>query len=238
MSSETMACGVRFADLARATFLQRDNRFRAQVRWQGEKVPAYLPNPGRLEELLIPGREVRVRPADPNAERRTVCDLVLIAHAGVWVSLDSRLPNALMAQVLSCGWMPSFAAYPAIRREVAQGQSRLDFLLTGHEPACWLEVKSVTLVEDGTAAFPDAPTARGRRHVTELEKLAAEGERAAVVFVVQRPDARYFSPHDAADPKFGAALRQAVEHDVEAYAFTCQVTPELIQPLKRIPVHL
>jgi sugar fermentation stimulation protein A len=238
MSSEQDACEMRFGDLAKATFLRRDNRFRAQVRWDGEIIPAYLPNPGRLEELLIPGRDVWVRPAEPRGARRTACDLVLIDHAGTWVSLDSRLPNALMARVLSCGWLDPFAAYSAFSREVTEGKSRLDFLLTGHEPACWLEVKSVTLVEGETAAFPDAPTARGRRHVAELTCLAERGLRAAVVFVVQRPDARRFSPHDATDPEFGAVLREASTCGVEIYAFTCEITPGHVRPQVTIPVVL
>ncbi len=238
MSSERGACEIRFDDLVRATFLQRDNRFRAQVRLNDEVVPAYLPNPGRLEELLIPGREVWVHPATPRGARRTVCDLVLMDHAGTWVSLDSRLPNALLERVLSCGWLDPLAAYPAFDREVTQGKSRLDFLLKGRDPVCWLEVKSVTLVEGETAAFPDAPTTRGRRHVAELISLVEQGLRAAVVFVVQRPDAQRFSPHDATDPEFGATLRKASERGVEIYAFTCQVTPKFIRPQAMIPVVL
>jgi sugar fermentation stimulation protein A len=234
-------CGLRFDTLMSGVFLQRDNRFRVQVRLDGESdsVAAYLPNPGRLQELLLPGRTVLLRPAKPASKRRTAYDLCLIEiRGGVWVSLDSRLPNPLVAQVLACGGLAGFEAYSEIKREVTFGRSRLDFLLTGHEPRCWLEVKSVTLVEDETAAFPDAPTKRGQRHVRELRSAVEEGDRAAVLFVVQREDAQRFAPHDATDPAFGAALREAAAAGVEVRALRCCVTPEVIQPLGEIPVVL
>ncbi len=233
-------CGLRFEPLVRGVFVQRDNRFRAQVRLdeEGAATVAYLPNPGRLQELLVPGRTVLLRPAEA-AHRRTDYDLSLInVEEGPWVSLDSRLPNSLVARVLDCGGLPGFERYPEVRREVALGKSRLDFLLGGHSPRCWLEVKSVTLVEGETAAFPDAPTKRGRRHVRELQAAVEAGERAAVLFVVQRDDAQRFSPHDATDPAFGAVLRTAAEAGVEVRALRCRVTPEGIWPLGELPVAL
>jgi sugar fermentation stimulation protein A len=238
LSSE---CGLRFGPLVGGVFLRRDNRFRAQVRLEGETDPvaAYLPNPGRLEELLVPERTVWLRPADAGRRRRTAYDLCLIEAPGeIWVSLDSRLPNSLVENVLACGGLPGFEMYSQARREVVLGESRLDFLLTGHDPHCWMEVKSVTLVEDKTAAFPDAPTKRGRRHVRELQAAVEVGERAVVVFVVQREDAREFTPHDATDPAFGTTLRAAADAGVEVRALRCRVTPESIQPLNELPIEL
>ena len=234
-------CSLRFGPLTRGVFLQRDNRFRTQVRLDGDtgSVAAYLPNPGRLQELLVPGRTVLLRSAKPVRQRRTAYDLCLIeAYKDVWVSLDSRLPNSLVAQVLTCGGLTGLEMYAEFQREVTFGASRLDFLLTGHEPHCWLEVKSVTLVEGETAAFPDAPTKRGQRHVRELQSAVETGARAMVLFVVQREDARRFTSHDATDPAFGAALRAAADAGVEVRALRCRVTPEMIQPLDEIPVVL
>ncbi|MGC9357716.1 MAG: DNA/RNA nuclease SfsA [Anaerolineae bacterium] len=238
-----------FPTLIPAFFVRRDNRFRTQVSLKGEEIAAYLPNPGRLEELLEPGRKVLLRPAPASSRssRRTGYDLLLIEAGDVWVSLDSRLPNPLMERMLRGGWFSAFEAYPEIQREVRLGRSVIDFRLDGAEPSstlpseqpCWIEVKSVTLVEEeGTAAFPDAPTKRGRRHVRELQAAVREGARAAVVFVVQREDAARFAPHDATDPEFGEALREAVAAGVETYAVRCRVTPEGIWPLDTLPVVL
>ncbi len=234
-------CGVSFGPLVRGLFLQRDNRFRVRVRLGDEgvePVEAYLPNPGRLQELLVPGATVLLRPAASGTQRRTAYDLLLIKTDDTWVSLDSRLPNPLVETILTHAALPSFAHYPEIRREVVLGESRLDFLLSGHTPHCWLEVKSVTLVEGETAAFPDAPTERGRRHLRELQTVAESGQRAAVLFVVQREDASRFAPHDVTDPAFGATLRAAAQAGVEVRALRCRVTPEKIQPLDELPVEL
>ena len=128
---------------------------------------------------------------------------------------------------------------PAVRREVTYGESRLDLMLEGASGRCYLETKSVTLVEDdGVALFPDAPTTRGVKHLHTLARVVAEGHRAAAVFVVQRSDANFLSPHDSADPEFGAALRAALAAGVEVRAYRCSVTPEEIRLADSIPVAL
>jgi sugar fermentation stimulation protein A len=121
--------------------------------------------------------------------------------------------------------------YATVQREVTHGASRLDLRLDAHPeaPPCWIEVKSITLVEDGVALFPDAPTTRGRRHLEELADIVGAGERAAAVFVVQRDDPECFSPHPSADPAFAAALREASEAGVEVVAYRCHVTLQGIE---------
>jgi len=210
------------AELKGAIFLTRDNRFRATVELDGRRVWAYLPNSGRLEELLRPGRRVLLRPAAAPG-RKTAYDLALVDLEGLLVSADARLPNLLVEEALRKGRLPPFAGYEAIRREVERGGVRLDFVLEKDGDRCLIEVKSVTLVRGGLALFPDAPTLRGRRHVEELHRAVAGGERAAIIFVVQREDAVAFAPHDEADPAFGRALRRAVEEGVEVYAYACRV---------------
>ena len=211
------------AELKEAVFLTRDNRFRATVKLDGRPVWAYLPNSGRLEELLRPGRRVLLRPAAAPG-RKTAYDLLLVDLEGVLVSADARLPNLLVEEALREGRLLPFAGYEAIRREVECGGVRLDFVLEKEEDRCLIEVKSVTLVREGVALFPDAPTLRGRRHLEELRRAVAEGERAAIIFVVQREDALAFAPHDKADPAFGRALRRAVEEGVEVHAYACRVS--------------
>lgn len=215
-------------------FVRRDNRFRATVRVNGRYATAHVPNSGRLGELFTPGRPVWLREA-ASATRKTPYDLKLVEFAGVLVSVDARLPNPLFAEAIKSGHLPEFA-YPTVQPEVTQGDSRFDFYLSGPQGGCWVETKSVTLVEDGVARFPDAPTERGRRHVETLTALCRQGQRAAVVFIIQRPDAASFAPHETADPAFAAALRAAAQAGVEVRAYTCAVTLNEIRLETAVPV--
>ncbi len=223
--------------LLSAVFVRRDNRFRATVRLDDVEVAAHVPNSGRLHELFVPGRQVLVRPAK-NPRRKTSYDLLMVWVDDVLVSLDSRLPNALFAEAVQEGRLPQFRAYRRVRREVRLGRSRIDLLLEGEAGRCWVETKSVTLVERGTALFPDAITARGKRHVEELAMVLGQGACAAIVFVVQRPDALRFRPHEEADPAFAHALRRAATRGVRVYAYRCRVHPGVIQLAEAIPVCL
>jgi sugar fermentation stimulation protein A len=228
---------VRLPPLVAGRFVRRDNRFRVTVEVEGEPAAAHLPNSGRLTELLTPGRACWLsRFGDPR--RKTRFDLVLVEYAGVLVSVDARLPNGLFAEALAAGRLEPFRGTTRFEREVQLGESRLDLRLQGPAGACWVEVKSVTLVEGGVARFPDAPTVRGVRHLAELAAAVRRGERAAVVFVIQRPDARCFAPHDRADAVFGAALREAKSAGVGVYAWACEVSPRSVIMASQVPVEL
>lgn len=218
--------------------MTRDNRFRVTAELDGRPVWAHLANSGRLGELLVPGRRV-ILVERRAAGRKTDYDLSLVEHEGRWVSVDARLPNALVEEALAVGRLEPLAGYSALRREVTHGRSRFDFLLEYPEGRpCLVEVKSITLVVDGVGCFPDAVTLRGRRHVTELAEAVDEGYRAAVVFCVQREDATGVRPHDESDPEFARALRDAAEQGVEVYAYGCQVRPGEVEIAERLPVHL
>lgn len=233
-----------------ATFLERPNRFviHARLHAGGEAVRAHCPNPGRMAELMIPGATVYLsRATDP--ARRTPFTLRFMIHpeTGGLISLDTQLPNNLFAEGLADDFFAPFRGHRSVRREVSvphgsqgkQGKitSRVDFLLedTQGRP-CWVEVKSVSLVEEGLALFPDAPTTRGRRHLLELADLAQAGERAAVVFIVQRPDAVSVQPNRRTDPDFADALAHAQAAGVEVYAYTCAITLSAVTLKKEIPV--
>lgn len=218
-------------------FVERLNRFTALVSLDGEQHRAHLANSGRLRELLRPGCPVYVVPRS-EPKRRTAYDLVLAEADSVLVSVDARLPSKLAQEALSRGAWTAFRDYTIVRPEVGYGHSRIDFLLEGAAPPCLLEVKSVTLLQDGQALFPDGPTARGRRHLEELARARAEGWRVAVVFVVQRPDALAFGPNDATDPQFGRVLRQVAREGVEVYAYRCRVTLDWMEAAEEIPVML
>lgn len=225
--------------LLEASFLARENRFRALVLLRGEEVRAHVPNSGRLTELLSPGQPVLLREAR-GPHRVTHHDLLMVPLAHGLVSIDARLPNRLLSEAIAAGAVSEFAGLGLERGEVPVGGSRLDFLLTDELSGqrCLVEVKSVTLVQQGVARFPDAITERGRRHLRELRRAVGMGLRAAVVFVIQRGDARLFAPHYASDPRFGEQLGQVAAEGVEAYAYCCQVSREEVTLGSRIPVAL
>lgn len=209
-------------DFLMARFCQRLNRFVAKVEIDGEVATAHVPTSGRLGELLLPGVLVQVRRAR-SQNRKTAWDLMLVRTGDVWVSLDSRLPNYLVAQLLREDKLPPFAGAIDIKPEFKFGDSRLDFAFTdGEGQRVLLEVKSVTLVEEGVALFPDAPTLRGARHLRELARAMEEGYRAAVLFIIQREDAQGFAPNRRTDPDFALALKEAKAAGVEIYAWKCK----------------
>lgn len=224
--------------LVHGRFLARDNRFRVTVEAGGRILAAHLACSGRLAELLLPGRPVVLaRRTGPG--RKTGYDLALVRDGGGWVSVDTHLPNRLVGRALRAGRLAPLAGYERVRPEVSYGRSRLDFLLeAGGRRPCLVEVKSVTLVVDGLGCFPDAVTARGRRHLLELASALDAGYRAAALFIVQRGDARGVRPHDEADPAFGCALREAVQRGVEVYAYGCRVEPGEVEIAEALPVLL
>jgi sugar fermentation stimulation protein A len=223
--------------LQEAFFLSRPNRFTCLVRipYQDAPVRAHLPDPGRLRELLQPGVQVWLEPR-AGAQRKTAFQVWLVEKDKTLVSLHTGLPNLLVQEALKLGTLQELAQYPAWKRERQAGSSRLDFFLEGSEPPCWLEVKSVTLVEGDCGLFPDAPTTRGRKHVDELARLRRAGERAAVLFVVQRADALRVRANRRTDPDFAAALLRAQECGVELLAYSCEITLTSASLVRPIPV--
>ena len=167
--------------MLRAEFLSRPNRFVAFCRLDGaaEPVRTHVPNTGRLKELLMPGTEALLRENPPGG--KTQYTLCAVRHEGRWVSIDSQLPNRVAAEALARREIPGFSGYASVRREVPCGASRFDAALLNEqgEPVCFVEVKGVTLVENGVALFPDAPTERGAKHLRELTRLAREAAARA-----------------------------------------------------------
>jgi len=224
--------------LVEGEFVVRLNRFAARVRVGGQDVLAHVPNSGRMTELLVPGAPALLAPAPQGAARKTAYDLTLIRYRDQWVGVDARLPSALFAEALAEGRLAPFRDFTDVRREARWGTSRFDFLLSADGRSCLVETKSVNLVEDGTALFPDAPTARGVRHLETLIASLEKGMEAAVVFVVQRADAVRLMPHRGADPAFAAALAAAGAAGVMLLACTCHVTPREMRIDGPIPVEV
>ena len=229
---------MKFPPLVEGRFIKRLNRFAALVDVEKREHLAHVPNSGRMGELLVPGFRVLLIPAPAGSGRKTAFDLALVDTGRTLSSADARLPNRLVAEAIAEGRLPQFADYPAVHPERRFHESRLDFLLEGPPGSCYVETKSVTLVENGVGLFPDAPTLRGVKHLNSLMVARDEGHRAGVIFVIQRSDAEAFTPHDVADPLLGATLRTAVAQGVEVWAYRCQVDERSIALADAIPVRL
>ena len=218
-------------------FLRRLNRFAVEVEFDDGPVVAHLPNSGRMNELLVAGHTV-VLAERHGLARKTAFDMQLVQYDGRWVSVDSRIPNTLAAEAIRQRAIPAWAQYREVWREVTWGDSRFDLELREGQRCCLVETKSVNLVENGHALFPDAPTMRGVRHLRTLIEAVRAGLEAGVLFIIQREDARVLSPFDAADPDFGRALRDAAAAGVVIEAYRCRVTPERMTLDERVPVQL
>ncbi len=198
-------------------------------------------NPGRMRELLLPGVRVWVERLQGKKCR---CRVWLVEKDRRLVCINSLAANRLAKALLSQGCWPNppgpfpNGRYREVRPEARIGNSRFDFLLNGDNEGCVIETKSVTLVEHGIALFPDAPTARGARHVLELARLKSSGLRSVVLFIVQRDDAVLLCPNRPLDPAFADAMTQAVKAGVEAYALTCGVKTNALEIIREIPIGL
>ena len=221
----------------KGVFRERPNRFLALVRVGKRTLPSFVPNPGRMLELLTPGSEVILREV-VRENRKTSYDLIGVLYKGQRVSVDSRVPNKLVLEALRNKDIEELSEYNRIRPEYGYGRTRFDFLLTDKLERCLLEVKSCTLVKDGRAVFPDAKTERGRRHVMDLMEAKEEGYRACVLFIVQRTDAWVFSPNDETDPEFGKVLREAAVKGVEVYAYSSEFAEDRITLKGKVRVEL
>jgi sugar fermentation stimulation protein A len=225
------------AKIVNGIFVERLTRFSALVKVRGKTVPSFLPNSGKMFELLIPGAEVILREVS-SKERKTSYDLIGVCHKGQRVSADSRIPNKLVLEALKNKDLEEFSEYGIIKPEHLYGHTRFDFFLSDGRRGCLLEVKSCTLVKDGVALFPDAKTERGRRHVRDLIKAKKEGLRACVLFLIQRTDAYVFSPNNEADPEFGKVLRDAAMQGVEVYAYCSEFVGDKIMLRSKVKVKL
>jgi len=224
-------------DLVEATFIERPNRFLSRVEIEGKEYLSHVPDPGRLKELLFPGAKVLVQPK-AGAERKTKFATVMVYSGEELISINSQLPNRFVRFCLDHQGIPELADWSVKKQEFTLGRSRIDFLLEKNGKEKLLEVKSVTLVEEGVARFPDAVTERGRRHVLHLIDSITPERSAGVLFVIQRSDAISFQPHWQRDPKFAQALAASVEKGLELYIYTSQIEPHRMTLGQSIPYDL
>lgn len=225
---------MKYANMMPAIFLSRPNRFIAHVQMDGQTEVVHVKNTGRCRELLPVGAKVWCQKSD-NPARKTKYDLITVKKGERLINMDSQAPNIAAGEWLRSGGL---GAAEQIRAEVKHGDSRFDFAFWLNGKQCFLEVKGVTLENDGICAFPDAPTERGTKHLRGLAEAAKEGYGAYVLFVIQMADVNYLHPNDLTDPKFGRALREAAANGVSVLAMDCSVTVDSMVIRKEVPVKL
>ncbi|MDE7241120.1 DNA/RNA nuclease SfsA [Desulfovibrio sp.] len=245
-----------------AAFVRRVKRFSVELETEAGPLWAHSNNSGSMLGLTRPGAPVLVSPAQapgrklpytqecvwlderavpgqgkPGAAEAGARAGRLPAGPGFWVGVNTSTPNRMLEAAFRAGRLPFAAGYTELRREAKRGQSRLDGLFTGPGlPPLWVECKNVTMVEDDAARFPDAASERGRKHLRELMDIVASGCRAAMFYLVQRPDGHCFAPADFIDPDYAALFAEALAAGVEMYPFRTVVTPEGIDLGGELPL--
>ncbi len=212
-------------DYVKGIFKARPNRFIAEVEVDGSLEIAHVPNTGRCKELLVEGAIVWLKPSD-NPNRKTKYSLHFVENKGVLVSLFSQQANAIVYDAIVDGKIKELFGYDYHQREKTVDNSRIDIYLANRDDdfliePCYVEVKGVTLIVDGEARFPDAPTERGAKHLKELIKLKKDGNRCVVFFLIQHPIGKFFRPNWENDPVFSQTLNEAYEEGVEILVYRC-----------------
>ncbi len=220
--------------LGSGIFLRRPNRFLVILKTLDGLRRCHLRDPGRLSELLRPGAIIIFRERNPLG-RKTNCEVLLVWDGRVWTVVNSSLHNDLAIEIIKNGLLTELGSPRSIKREFRFRNSRVDFLLEDEERTL-LEVKGCTLVRDGLALFPDAPSERGRRHVLNLINALKLGYRAVILFLVMRPDAEVLSPNWEIDPEFSNALAKAIESGVIVLAVKFAYRRREIMPVGKVPV--
>lgn len=226
---------MEYGTIHRGIFLNRPNRFIANVQLTGQTVVCHVKNTGRCRELLVPGYSVYLE-ENRSPSRKTAYDLVCVQREEKLINLDSQAPNRVVGEFLENGGL--LDGITGLHPEYRIGDSRLDFMVQTAQGPFYLEVKGVTLEENGTVLFPDAPTQRGIKHIHELIRLCGVGAQAGIFFVIQMRDVQRFRPNNRTHPEFGQALRQAQRAGVHLYAYDCMVTPRSLQIRKPVPICL
>jgi len=233
--SKYIICGK----LTRGTFLSRPNRFTAIVKAKDEILRLHLRDPGRLTELVVLGREVIFRRIE-DLKRKTKGEAIGIRSDGKWVLVNSSLHSKIAQWLVEAGYIEELKGWRIEKAEWKYGKSRIDFLTNKERERGrgLLEVKGCTLVMEGVALFPDAPTERGRRHVLELIKAKKEGLNANILFLVLRGDANIFSPYWKTDPEFLSNLVLAHKAGVNIMTYCLGFDGKALEPKKRLKLVL
>lgn len=224
---------MKYNNIVKGKFIDRSNRFIANVLINDNVEVCHVKNTGRCKELLVKGATVYLQKSD-NENRKTKFDLIAVQKGDRLINMDSQVVNAV-----AIDFMPDlFKDIKYIKPEYKYGNSRLDIYIETASDRIFVEVKGVTLENDGVASFPDAPTERGVKHLKELQKAVTEGYKAYVLFVIQLADVKYFEPNRITHSEFANELKKARDNGVMPLAFDCAVTPDSIEIRKPILIKL
>lgn len=230
---------MKYKEVVKGVFRERPNRFIAKVEIDGCEETVHVKNTGRCKELLLENSVVYLSVSD-NPLRKTKYDLIAVEkqteNGTVLINMDSQVPNDMVAEWLKKGEL--FSKNAIIKREVTFGKSRFDFYVENSNNKAFIEVKGVTLENNGVALFPDAPTERGVKHIKELCSCVEKGYSAYIIFVIQMSGINLFKPNDATHKAFGDALRQAEKAGVSILAYDSVVTNESVCINKPIMIEL
>ena len=220
-----------------AEFIDRPIRFITKIKINNEIVLSHLPDPGRLKELLIPGVKLLVQ-KESGLNRKTRFSTQAVFKDGILISLNTLIPNKFVSFLLKNKSLPFLKDWEFDSQEVSNGHSRFDFRLTKNNLKKIVEVKSVSLVQNKVAKFPDAVTERGTKHVKHLAELISQDLETMVLFVIQRPDADHFEPQWERDPQFSKALLDASNKGVHIKVIKMKMTPQSLIYLGEVPYKL
>ncbi len=215
---------MKYSNIYKGTFLERPNRFIAICEIDGKKETCHVKNTGRCRELLQKGATVYLEKSS-NPNRKTQFDLIAVEKNDRLINMDSQIPNFVVAELLN----KIFSDITFVKQEYKYGNSRFDIYVETKTEKIFVEVKGVTLEDDGVVRFPDAPTERGIKHLKELQKAVKEGYRACVVFLVQMNNVKYFEPNYKTHPEFAEELKRAYKNGVEIFVYDSVVTPHEIK---------
>lgn len=241
-SLQTRAGGahaMKFLPLLSGTLIKRYKRFLADIRLaDGSVVTAHCPNSGSMKTCQTPGWAVMCSNSG-NPKRAYPLTWEMVHNGQCWIGINTHLANHIVAEAIREGRIPELNGYTTIRPEVKYGlNSRIDLLLENDAQKCYVEVKNVTLVEDGYYQFPDAVTTRGQKHLRELVAMIGQGHRAVMLFVIQRNDGHRFKPAAHIDPEYARQLTIAHDAGVEILPYVASVSPESIAITHQIPYQL
>lgn len=233
---------MKYEKIVQAQFISRPNRFVANVMLEGKEISVHVKNTGRCRELLVPDATVYLEDLTcRQGKRKYLYDLVAVKKGDLLINMDSQAPNKVVKEALisKAVQLPGMAELSIIKPETVYGDSRFDFYVEDENGTKgFIEVKGVTLENDGAASFPDAPTERGIKHLQELIKAKSSGYRAYILFVLQMSGMKFVAPNDATHKVFGDTLRAASKNGVNVLAYECRVTPESLEITAPVPVKL
>lgn len=226
-------CNMKYSNVYKGTFIERPNRFIAICEIDGKEEVCHVKNTGRCRELLVTGATVYLEKS-PNPNRKTQYDLVSVEKNGKLINMDSQIPNFVVAESLN----KIFNDITYVKQEYKYGNSRFDIYVETRINKIFVEVKGVTLEEDGVVRFPDSPTERGIKHLKELQKAVTEGYGACVVFLVQMQGVKYFEPNVETHLDFANELKNAYKNGVEIFVYDSVVTPDEIKINKSVKIKM